>query len=397
MKTRASSQPEGLLISALSRFTQPSGICRYAVNLASSLAGSIGGANVSMALGAWQLDYFRDLFGATCPVNLLPVDIPNSSRTRNLWYWRDLPRLAENMNCAVVHSSFPAPLRRGAFKGLIVTTVHDMYAFDLPENFGFPAVLFNRAFFRQALRASDGVVCDSQETLNRLAYHFPRFLQTRKAAVVPCCVDFSRATPQAPGTLPFAADSPFVLCVGQHRKNKNLDLLIRAFAQLKSASAVRADLRLLIVGSPGPETEHLKQLALSSLPAGAVIFAAGVADNQLAWLYQHCQLLAIPSSQEGFCLPLVEGMYFGARIACSNIATLREVGSEKCIYFDLDSTPEPIAAAMLQGLGSPRPDYAGAVARFSPAAVAQLQTDFYQSLSLLNAAAETLPHVPAAR
>ena len=388
---------QNIMIPALSRFTHPSGICRYALNLASCLAETLGGANIWVAVGDWQEEYFRDLRGNRGSVNLIPVRIANNSRRRNWWYLNELPSLAQKMNCEIIHCSFPAPVRRGAFSGLIVTTVHDMYAFDFPENFGYPAVLFNRAFFRQALRASDGVVCDSQETMGRFVHYFPRFQKTRKAAVVPCCVDLSHVKPQAPDAKTLETKEPFVLCVGQHRKNKNIDLLISAFAALKSSPEINRKLRLLIVGSTGPETANLKQLASSLLPVGSIQYASGLADNELAWLYQHCRLLVLPSSQEGFCLPLVEGMHMGAPIVCSDIPILREVGSDACIYFELKNAPEALVAAMRRGLIAPRTDYGEAIRRFSPTVVAQQQVAFYRQLGKDYAAGKTPNHAPVER
>lgn len=369
-----------VIVSAVSRFTQPSGICRYAANLASYLSEEPAVQHVSLVVGPWQEAYFRDLLGPGTRLDLLPAEIDNGSRQRNWWYWRNLPRLARKLNCDIMHLSFPVPARRSGFPGLIVTTVHDMYAFDCPENFGFPAVLFNRAFFRRALRASDGVVCDSQETLGRLAHHFPQFSMTKKAAVVPCCVDFDRIKAKEPDSLSGLIRGPFVLCVAQHRKNKNLDLLIRAFAELKSAGKCRTDLRLLMVGSAGPETERIKQIAATSLPDGSVAFASGLANQELAWLYQHCQLLVIPSSQEGFCFPLAEGIYFGAKIVCSDIAILRELGSPECLYFDLDNAPSTLANAMHAGLAQAKPDYAAASKRYSRGSVSRQQMRFYEEL-----------------
>jgi glycosyltransferase involved in cell wall biosynthesis len=369
-----------VMIASVARFTQPSGICRYAANLALCLSQQPAVTSVSLAVGAWQETYFRDLLGAGAKLDLIPIQIGSGSRGRNWWYWNDLPQLASKLNCDVMHCSYPVPVRHAGFAGRTVVTVHDMYAFDFPENFGFPAVLFNRAFFRQALRASDGVVCDSRETLERLVHHFPRFTQKKKASVVPCSMDFDRAKTRQPASLSWSMTSPFVLCVAQHRKNKNIDLVIKSFAALKSSDQKLADFRLLIVGGVGPETAGLHQLAASLLPDKSVVFTSGLASEELAWLYEHCSLLAIPSSQEGFCYPLVEGMYFGARIVCSDIPILREIGSPACLYFDLEAAPQALTDAMRRGLAAPQPDYGTTIERYSHGSVSKQQMEFYQEL-----------------
>jgi glycosyltransferase involved in cell wall biosynthesis len=48
---------------------------------------------------------------------------------------------------------------------------------------------------------------------------------------------------------------------------------------------------------------------------------------------QNCLVMAAPSSNEGFCLLVVEALLSGAQVVCSNIPVLREVGSDACTYF----------------------------------------------------------------
>ncbi len=369
-----------LVIAALNRHDRPSGICRYAANLASCLATRSRISEITIAIGSWQQHYFRDLLGEDSPVKLLPISTRNNSIERNQWYWRDLSQLATQLSCDIMHCCFPVPVRRSGFQGLIVTTVHDMYAFSCPENFGFPAVLFNRAFFRQALRASDGVVCDSQETLDCLVRHFRRLPKKKKVSVIPCCVDFGQVKLREPAFLSLLTAGEFLLCVAQHRKNKNLDLLIKAFAALKFSGRMPAKLHLIIVGNEGPETPKIKQLASDLQVTENIIFVSGLANEELAWLYKHCQLLLIPSSQEGFCLPLVEGMFFGARIVCSDIRILREVGSQNCFFFDLYGGPEALTTAMCRGMSAPQPEYGSAIERYKPTIVGDLQLRFYENL-----------------
>lgn len=368
-----------VMVSAMSRFDRPTGICRSAANLASSLAQAPEISRVSLVIGSWQKDYFRDLLRALERVEVIAVQINNNSISRNSWFMQRLPSLAAKAGCQVLHCSFPIPVRRSGFAGVLVTTVHDLYVFDCPENYGFPAVWFNQLFVSLAVSRSAGIVCDSQETSNRLNFHFPGLAASKKTTVIPLSVNFSDTTPRRPFLPGFSDNSSFVLCVAQHRRNKNLDLLVQAFAELKRLGGVSPDMLLLIVGSPGPETANIEAMA-KALCGDSVRFASGLPDNELAWLYQHCELLVISSSQEGFCLPLIEGMYFGSRIVCSDIPTLREFGSEDCIYVDLGGAPQTLTAAMRRALTGCRSLHLDAAARFRPEVVSSLHVQFYKDL-----------------
>jgi glycosyltransferase involved in cell wall biosynthesis len=43
----------------------------------------------------------------------------------------------------------------------------------------------------------------------------------------------------------------------------------------------------------------------------------------------------VPSSTEGFGLPIVEGLFCGSCVVCSDIPAFREIGGDACHYFDL--------------------------------------------------------------
>ena len=109
----------------------------------------------------------------------------------------------------------------------MVVSLHDLYPYDEPNNFGFPKVFFNRAFLQQCLKEVDCVACVSETTLSRLKTRFPRFAH-RKSVVVRNCVTIDSNEP----TLPLGQQGKFVLLVAQHRANKNIPLAINVFEQI---------------------------------------------------------------------------------------------------------------------------------------------------------------------
>ena len=117
----------------------------------------------------------------------MSVDISNDAFARNIWYLRELPMLANEVAADIVHLSFPVPIRRSAMRCPVVVSLHDLYPYDEPNNFGFPKVFFNRVFLQQCLREVDCVACVSETTLSRLKARFPRFAH-RKSVVIYNCV-----------------------------------------------------------------------------------------------------------------------------------------------------------------------------------------------------------------
>ena len=118
-----------------------------------------------------------------------------------------------------------------------------------------------------------------------------------EAAVVHPPYSLDPTGPQEP--LPGLEGHPsFFLTVSRLMPYKNVDVLLRAFADLP-------DEHLVVIGS-GPLRDELHALA----PAN-VSFFEGISDAQLRWAYAHASAVIAPS-KEDFGLTPVEGFAFGA-------------------------------------------------------------------------------------
>jgi glycosyltransferase involved in cell wall biosynthesis len=335
---------------------------------------------MTLLLGRWQFSYFRDAFGMRMPkLEIIPFNIAGGAVSRNHWYYRVLPQVSRTLQADIVHLSFPAPIRRSAFHCPVLCSLHDLYPYDAPLNFGYTRVLFNRIFLRRCLSESDAVVCSSDFTLARLKQCLSDIVGGKTMRIyqaVDLQVDHERR--------PVKTDlchQPYLLAVAQHRRNKNLHLLVEAFAELRRRSLASHRMHLIIVGASGPETGALHALVERSHLQQHVVFESNLPDAELFWLYRRCELMIVPSSIEGFCFPLVEALHCGSRVLCSDIPVLREVGQARCSYFDL-VCPDPgvaLAEAMEQALQQPRVLHQRDD-RFSPSETAHQYSSLYSSL-----------------
>lgn len=372
-----------ILIAALHRPTRPTGVCRHAVNLAQCLADKSELTKVTLLIGAWQQEYFNRAFSiASTKIDLVNVDIKNTSLSRNAWFLWGLPKLAKRLNPDLVHLSFPLPFVRGLFPCPVVSTIHDLYPYECPENFGYPQVLFNQLFLKQCVENSDGLSCVSEVTLEKLKTYFPKLSDRKKKGVMYNYVDFSRTRPKSPKSLERTEDQPFILSVAQHRKNKNLDMLIKAYDLLLKQERLKPETQLILIGSSGPETNNLKQLIQSLELNDRVLLLSSVSDDELSWMYKHCDLFVATSSTEGFCLPLAEAIHFSKKIVCSDIPIFKEIGSPECEYFCLKGD---VIKNLYEKIGkhiySSTPVNSSQVSRFSKTHIANEYLDLYKSIS----------------
>jgi len=289
--------------------------------------------SLRLLVGTWQLEYFRNAFGLrSSAFDIVPVAIARNAWSRNRWYYLHLPEVAKQYGAQVVHLSFPMPLRRSHFRCPVVLSLHDLYPYDAPRNFGYLRVLFNRAFLRQSLRASDAIVCGSRFTFDRLRHYAPQ-IASEKATQIYQSVTLDPRE-EAESVASHGMRRPFLLSVAQHRRNKNLDLLLSAFAAFRRHSS-RQSFRLVIVGSAGPQTGPLHALVDRLSLRQHVLFLSELRDAELCWLYRRCELTIVPSGIEGFCFPVAEALRCGSRVLCSDIPILREIGEARCDYFSL--------------------------------------------------------------
>ncbi|MDR9403216.1 MAG: glycosyltransferase family 1 protein [Halothece sp. Uz-M2-17] len=329
-----------ILIVALHRADQPTGVCRHGSGLARCLTDLNAVDQITLVIGSWQRDYFAAFSGLSSPkINLIDVEIKNNSIARNLWFLFQLPRLVKEQSPDLVHLSFPLPVLRSRFDCPIVATIHDLYAYDFPDNFGRLRAKFNQLIFQQCVTHVDGLTCVSKTTRERLIYYFPSVKKNQQLNITYNYVDFSNSEPKLPDFFRHKGNLSFILTVAQHRKNKNLDLLFAAFSELKIDHKIPKDTELIVVGSPGPETENLRQQIDELELQDTIHLLSKLRDRELQWLYINAQLFVIPSATEGFCLPLAEALYFSTPCVCSNIPILQEIGGSECTYFDLSNTP----------------------------------------------------------
>jgi glycosyltransferase involved in cell wall biosynthesis len=173
---------------------------------------------------------------------------------------------------------------------------------------------------------------------------------------------------------------PFLLCVAQHRRNKNVVLLIQAFHRLLRASSILPTMKLVVVGIEGPETQRIRQL-ISDLGLGPRVFLLqGLSESELQWCYARCEALVVPSKAEGFGLPVAEALLVGCRIVCSDIAALREIGGTHCHYVALGADEEEKLATAIRTALQELPKGPVSLPHLSAEVLAGQYLDFYRQL-----------------
>jgi len=368
-----------VLVTAISFSSKISGIQRHAFNLVHCLLSHSEVSTVHLVLAPWQQQMGQSAgLPRDSRLDVQVAQMKPGAISRNLWHYCDLPGLASRLQPDLIHLTYPVPVNAAAFRCGVILTLHDLYPYEIPANFGFPRAIVNRLILRQSLRNVDAIACVSDTTLLSLKRFAPEPVW-RRAVRIYNCVQPSTPNEEKSSRLELHG-KPFLLCVAQHRRNKNIPLLIRAFAHLLRRGDIHAATNLLIVGISGPETANIHDLIAELCLGRRVLLRDGLSDMELRWCYEHCEALVVPSTTEGFGLPVAEAVLAGCRVICSDIPALREVGGEYCRYFALGRDEEvSLANSIMVSLKQPKPS-AVALPHLSAEVLADQYVKLYRQL-----------------
>jgi len=332
-----------ILIAAASYASNISGLQRHAFNVARCLLLRPEIAELHVVVAPWQRNLLQVAGVPPDPrLSTHVAEMEPGSLSRNLWYYRGLPELAARLAVDIVHLSYPVPVDAAALGCPTVVTLHDLYPYEIPSNFGFPKFIFNRAILKQCLRIVDSIACVSEATRLRLKQYAPDAVWRKAVRIYNCVETGPVVTTQTP--IPNWQGEPFLLCVAQHRRNKNIPLLIRTFDRLQHSGQIDSDMKLVVIGITAPETSNIYQLVADSGLGRSVHFLEGLSEPELQWSYRQCAALVAPSITEGFGLPVAEGLLAGCRIICSDIPAHREIADGHCRFVALGRNAQELFA-----------------------------------------------------
>ena len=273
-----------------------------------------------------------------CPLGSPPAASTTASRFGRAWqkYAAYPLRLAFAGHADVVHvldHSFAHLLQYAPKRSFKIVTVHDLAPLVDGSLDPSQARRFRRTL--SWLNEADLLMPVSNATATALRSFVTGAPRT---VTVPMGVNveaFEMRRPLPPSVaLP---EIPRLLSVGSVLGRKNLGVLPAIVARVQ---AEFGPVMLLRVGERLPA--ELRRQLESVLSPGHLIEFGFVASEDLVAIYQAANALLMPSTLEGFGLPVIEAMAAGCAVVASNTSSLPEIGGDAAMYFD---PADPAAAA----------------------------------------------------
>ena len=183
--------------------------------------------------------------------------------------------------------------------------------------------------FRSAV-AADWVLAISEASKAHYLSVYPSFPENRIRVIYPCSrFEDASLLGNPPKAVANIDSAGFWLNVGTIEPRKNQHRLAEAYARYLALGG--RPMPLVLAGGKGWLMEdfhrHLERLGISA----KVIMTGYVSDEELIWLYRNCYANLYPSLFEGFGLPILEGMQFGAPTLTSRTSSIPEVAGDAAI------------------------------------------------------------------
>jgi glycosyltransferase involved in cell wall biosynthesis len=275
---------------------------------------------------------------------------------RLIWDQLVLPRRARAARAQILHCAAGTMPRNAGMP--VVVTVHDLAWHAVQSH----APAYARYYFGNfSLRRYAGaahVVADSHFSRGELLRLCPG-LDPRRVDVV-----YPGVAPEFFTLARTGGDGRTILAVGTVERRKNLEVLVRALADLPDA-------HLVAVGPQTPYARECAEIAAGLGVASRLELRGYVSRGELLTLYRRSAVAAVPSRYEGFGYAAAQALCAGVPCVVSDRSSLPEVARGDARLADADD-PNAWAAALSAGL---RGNDDARAARVRAAAIARFSWD----------------------
>jgi glycosyltransferase involved in cell wall biosynthesis len=248
--------------------------------------------------------------------------VSNAQYLRSLW--KTVFRL-QAAPLSIVHAQrpdmlVPFILRKKDF--LLVCTLHGAHDLAVLDKKGFFLGWIYDRLQRLAFRHAHWLIAVDQNTRNHYLEKYPWVGE--RISVIPTGIDLDRFKPMDREALrkkyDFGRMDKIVLFVGRLEKEKNLPLLLEAFAILREGST---DAKLVMVGI-GREEAALKR-RISELRLEKVVFLGEMDNERIPELMNCSDVLALCSLYEGSPSVIKEALACNLPVVAVDVGDVRQV------------------------------------------------------------------------
>ncbi len=266
--------------------------------------------------------------------NVHPIRTFLPSRHPVLWYLRFhhiLPHLVKKYGIDLYFSpdgyNLPPPIRS-------VVALHDLNYVHFPGNMPALTRWYYRKYFPVYARNAERLVTVSEYSKQDIIRSYgidPGRIDVIYNGASPVFRPLSEKEKHSVREQ-YASGKPYYIFVGALNPRKNLGRLLKAFENLCSSG--ETDMHLLIVGAPMFRNSFFRTGDVSPACRERVRFLGRLAREELARVVGGAHALVLPSTFEGFGIPIIEAMNCDVPVITSNTTSMPEIAGDAALLAD---------------------------------------------------------------
>ena len=257
---------------------------------------------------------------------------------RHLWPILTLEHLTGSVDIVHTQGFTLLPPCKNAFT---IISLHGISPIRTPEHYSTLFLARYKAHIRHLLNAADYIIALTED--NRRAIVKLLGVPEECISVIPSGIDNifhpypNEEILQTLKTLNLRPHS-FILYVGNLEHNKNIRILLEAFALLPAS--LKENYLLVLAGPGDPEALGWIRLACDLKIEKRLRWVGYIPPHEIPLLMSGARLFLFPSFCEGFALPPLEAMACGCPVIVSNASSLPETVGEGGIHIAVNDLNE---------------------------------------------------------
>ena len=257
----------------------------------------------------------------------------------------EFPQIIRKYKIDYAHFQYISPLLKTCKE---IVTIHDLLFLDYPQFFSLSYKIKNKFLFQRSAKRADVLLTVSKFSKGEIERHLG--IPGEKIHIT-----YNSILPVAdnPETINLKSKyglDKYILTVSRIEPRKNHFALLKAFVDLKLKDE---GYKLVMVGGKDLKyKEFFNYYAQLDEDIKRNVLFLQVPFNHLVALYRNCNLFVFPSFAEGFGIPPVEAIAYGAPLLCSNTTAMSEFGLPNEIIFSPNDI-EDMKCKMLRQLETP--------------------------------------------
>ncbi len=203
-----------------------------------------------------------------------------------------------------------------------ILTIHDLVYYKYPQTMDKLNYIINKLLLPYSIKKADIIIAVSNSTKEDMLKIFNIPEDKVKVIYNPVMIYEVKPMEEEEILTKFKLEKgKFILYVGTIEPRKNIDILLKISEEI----FIKTGMQIVLGGKLGWNSTSIYKQIKEYSKRGYIKYLNYITDIEKAVLMKNCFLFVFPSLYEGFGLPVVEALKYGALVLVTDTSSLREL------------------------------------------------------------------------